>query len=81
MAKLDRDEIYEYIEDFCKKHNGVPPTLRLIGKAFGVDSTSHVQYHMRKLVQEGKIAKVPDTQIYCVVGAKWLPPGRDSPHG
>lgn len=79
MAQLKRDEIYKYIVDFCEEHKGVPPTIRLIGKAFGVESTSHVQYHMRKLVQAGKIEKVPDTQIYCVVGARWLPPEKPMP--
>lgn len=80
MARLEREAIYQFIVEFCTESAGVPPTLRRIGKEFGVSSTSHISYHLRKLEEAGKIARVPDTQIYRVVGARWLPPEKQE-HG
>jgi repressor LexA len=38
----------KYVDD-----NGFPPTIREIGKATGIDSTSVVNYNLNKLVQAG----------------------------
>lgn len=84
VAMLSTNEIYEYIVEVCTRTNGVPPTVRLIGQRFGVTSTSHVQYHLKKLEKTGRIARVPNTQSYCVVGARWMAPEekkRETNHG
>jgi len=56
--KLNRrrlDEIYEYVCDYKRKHNGISPSVRDIRTAVGVASTSTVNYHLRVLEAQGRI--------------------------
>ncbi len=56
MAKgklTDRQRrILDYIQDFTTD-NGYPPSIRQIGAAVGISSTSVVNYNLNRLVEEG----------------------------
>ncbi|MFQ6724128.1 MAG: transcriptional repressor LexA [Clostridia bacterium] len=54
MRKIDA--AYEYIRDYITK-NEYPPTIREIGDAINVKSTSTVAYYLRKLEESNKIVK------------------------
>ncbi|MFA6596598.1 MAG: transcriptional repressor LexA [Ignavibacteriaceae bacterium] len=49
-----QQEILTFIEQF-RNENGYPPTLRQIGKQFGISSTFGVKRHMDALVKKGYI--------------------------
>ena len=51
-------KIMEFIESFITAH-GYPPTIREIGEAVGIASTSVVNYNLNKLVEHGLIARSP----------------------
>jgi repressor LexA len=42
----------DFLQDFTVK-NGYPPSIRQIGKAVGISSTSVVNYNLNRLVEEG----------------------------
>jgi len=52
-ALTDRQRrMLDHIQDFSVK-NGYPPSIRQIGKAVGISSTSVVNYNLNRLVEEG----------------------------
>ncbi|MFZ1946099.1 MAG: transcriptional repressor LexA [bacterium] len=54
MEKLDR--IYEFIRSEISDR-GIPPTIREIGKRFGISSTNGVRYFLDRLEAEGMIER------------------------
>jgi len=50
-------QILEYIEAHIKEH-GYSPSVREIGEAVGLASSSTVQGHLDRLEKQGKIARV-----------------------
>lgn len=54
MRKID--EAYEFIKNYITEKD-YPPTIREIGDALGVSSTSTVSYYLRKLEESNKIVK------------------------
>jgi repressor LexA len=50
--------ILKFIERFIDNH-GYPPTIREIGEAVGIASTSVVNYNLNKLVDRGLIERAP----------------------
>ena len=54
MRKID--EAYEFIKTYIEE-KALPPTIREIGDALGVSSTSTVSYYLRKLEEENRIVK------------------------
>jgi repressor LexA len=59
MAISNRQrEILEFVAHF-QGENGYPPTIREIGSAVGISSTSHVSYHLRALREKGYLEKDP----------------------
>src|SRR5689334_21783338 len=46
----------KYIEKYVTDH-GFPPTIRQIGEATGINSTSVVNYNLNKLVQAGYLSR------------------------
>lgn len=72
--------IFDYICEFSEANGGIPPTVRMIGKRFGISSTSHITLYLNKLHRKGKLARVEGTQIYRVVGAEWIAPPPAPPH-
>ncbi len=53
-----RGKILQFIADFIQL-NGYSPTLREIGRASDLKSTSVVAYHIGKLINEGKLTGAP----------------------
>jgi repressor LexA len=52
-------KILKFIESFLKQ-NGYPPTIREIGEAVDIASTSVVNYNLNKLVEHGLIERAPE---------------------
>ncbi len=46
-------QIYEFIVNYCKTHNGRPPTYREIGKGCGLKNVSCVYQHVQRIVAKG----------------------------
>ncbi len=51
-----KQSIYEFIRNEIAT-NGLPPTIREIGRRFGISSTNGVRYFLRKLEEEGLIVR------------------------
>lgn len=51
-------EIFDFISDYLKRH-GYPPTVREIGKAVGLTSSSTVHAHLSKLEKLGVLRRDP----------------------
>ena len=49
-------KIYEFIKEYTRE-SGRPPTNREIGKAVGIESTGHVDYHLNALEKLGWIIR------------------------
>lgn len=60
VSKLSERQrkILEFIDNFLTQ-NGYPPTIRDIGKAVEIGSTSVVNYNLNKLVREGYLERSP----------------------
>ena len=59
MALSERQRrILEFIKSFALD-NGYPPTIREIGEAVNIASTSVVNYNLNKLVEHGLIERAP----------------------
>jgi repressor LexA len=54
-----RDAILQYIARYREQH-GYPPTVREIGEAVGLKSTSSVAYYLRDLERRGQLHRVPE---------------------
>lgn len=71
-----REDVFRAIVQLTEKRCGLSPTIREIGKATGISSTSVVNYHVRKLEDEGRLERVPGaSRGIIVVGAVWSLPG------
>lgn len=60
------DEIVRYVA-WHNKELGYPPSLRAIGKAFGINSTSTVQEVIKNLERQGKITRDGNRKMIRVV--------------
>ena len=57
MSLSERQEnILAFIRQFGDEH-GFPPTIREIGKAVGISSTSVVKYNLERLEEKGKLER------------------------
>jgi repressor LexA len=54
-----QQKILEFIRAFILEH-GFPPTIREIGEAVGIASTSVVNYNLNKLVDYGLLERAPE---------------------
>ena len=59
MKSEKREQILDFIKTHIKKQ-GYPPSVREIGKAVGLSSSSTVHAHLRKLEISGHIEREPD---------------------
>lgn len=55
---IRQKKILKFIESFLAEH-GYPPTIRDIGEAVDIASTSVVNYNLNKLVERGYIERAP----------------------
>jgi repressor LexA len=54
-----RRKIIEFVNDSIEQR-GFPPTVREIGQATGISSTSVVDFHLRTLEEQGFLRRIPD---------------------
>ena len=54
-----QEKILAFLSDYLED-NGFPPSIREIGAAAGISSTSVVSYNLRRLEQDGYISRQPD---------------------
>jgi SOS-response transcriptional repressor LexA len=66
--------VYEFILRYKQAHDGIAPTLREIGVACGISSTSVVVYNLDKLEAVGKIRLSGRNRAIEVVGGRWIAP-------
>jgi repressor LexA len=71
LTQRQRD-IIEFIAAFAKEH-GYCPSVREIGEAVGMASTSSVHYQLTKLDRLGVLARVPNRSRTTLVAAVELP--------
>ena len=70
-------KVYDYLIAFKIANQGNSPTIREIGDACGVSSTSVVRYYLDGLVKAGLIErnkKGHRNLCISIPGARWLPP-------
>lgn len=53
-------QIYEFIVSYLEEHDR-PPTNREIGRAVGIESTGHVDYHLGALERKGYLQREANT--------------------
>jgi len=76
MTKLDKTtEIFDFIVEYKRQHQGRSPTIREMGVGTGLSSTNTVLHHVRKLVKQHRIvldnAKGGARNIV-IPGAVWI---------
>lgn len=69
LTKKDK-EILDYIKNYMIK-NGITPTIREIGEAVHLYSSSTVYKHFQRLVDKGYIIQIQNTYRYIVRGMKY----------
>ena len=67
-------EIYEFVVLFKKEHDGNSPTIRQIGDAIGVSSTSQVNHYLNVMVSRGMITRGGKFRMIGIPGGVWLAP-------
>ena len=65
------DDVLLYIIRYKQSHDGNSPSVREIGRACRITSTSHVFYYLVKLELSGKI-RLRGTRSIEVIGGKWI---------
>ena len=67
------EQILQFIVRFKRAKDGNSPTIREIGRACDISSTSIVRYHLEKLEHQGLIqmARNGKTRGIQVVGGRW----------
>lgn len=51
------DDLLGYIISYKMSHNGNSPSIREMVDAMGVSSVSVIEYHLKKLVRDGRITR------------------------
>lgn len=71
LQRKGADKVLEFIVNFSKT-NGYAPTLREIGDALGIKSSSTVCYIMNYLEREGYIKTIPNkSRIIIILEETW----------
>lgn len=75
-----KQKVFEFILKFKAEHDGNSPTIRGIGDACDIPSTSTVEYYLSKLEREGLIDRCErksnnsNARMIRVAGGQWSPP-------
>ena len=69
-----RVKIYRAILDYCAEHGGHTPTIRELCTLCGISSTSVVNFHIQKLIDEGLLDWIDRKLV--VAGGMWIPPNQ-----
>lgn len=71
LQKKDADKVLEFIVNF-NRENGYAPTMREIGDALGIKSSSSVCYIMKYLEREGYIQTIPNkSRVIKILEEEW----------
>lgn len=71
LQKKGAKEVLKFIVEF-KQENGYAPTMREIGDAVGIKSSSTVCYIMKYLEREGYIETIPNkSRVIKILEAEW----------
>ena len=73
-----QQHMLEFIRQFYQEHL-YPPTIREIGEAVGISSTSVVNYNLNKLVNAGMIERNKDVAGICLTEVPRMLPMRGIP--
>lgn len=64
--------IFDFIVQYKQEHDGNSPTIREIGDAVGLRSSSTVNYYLQRLVKEKKIYIADNlSRSIEVIGGSW----------
>jgi SOS-response transcriptional repressor LexA len=67
-----REEVYRFIVRYKAEHDGIAPTLREIGSAVGINSTSHLNYLIKTLRTDGRLETIDgQPRTIMVTGGNW----------
>lgn len=69
--QLKRDHIFAFICRYASEHKGNSPSIRHIGREFGIRYES-ARFHILELMNEGRL-RLEDNQLI-VEDAEWIPP-------
>lgn len=66
------DQVYRFIIRYKSENDGNSPSVRDICDALRINSTSVCSYHLRRLVQDGRIGmSKKSSRSIVVVGGQW----------
>jgi hypothetical protein len=71
-----REQVFQYIVDYKRQHDGLSPTISGIARALFMNRTT-ARYHVMMLEHDGRIRLVGRHAIHVVGGAWHLPEGDD----
>lgn len=69
-----KQKVFEFIVKFKKEHDGNSPTIREIGIACNITSTSVVDYYLNQLVEVVLIFREGKQNSIKVIGGCWIAP-------
>ena len=73
-----RDQVFQYIVDYKRQHDGLSPTITSIARALFMNRTT-ARYHVMMLEHDGRIRLVGRRAIQ-VIGGAWNMPEGDDQH-
>lgn len=66
------NKVFQAIIEYKSSRDGNSPTVRELVDITGISSTSVVEYHLRKLAEQGRISRNPsDARNITVIGGQW----------
>jgi predicted MarR family transcription regulator len=68
----DINDVLRYLIWYKRRNNGNSPSIREIGRACHISSTSHVHWCLVKLQKLGKITVGAGARSISVVGGRWI---------
>jgi hypothetical protein len=71
-----REQVFQYIVDYKRQHDGLSPTISGIARALFMNRTT-ARYHVMMLEHDGRIRLVGGHAIQVVGGTWHLPEGDD----
>ncbi len=74
-SAVTREQVFDFIVDYKRQHDGLSPSVTEIAKALFLHRTT-ARYHLMMLEHDGRIRLVGRRAIQ-VIGGTWeLPPGK-----
>jgi len=73
QKRLKRHIIFEWICAYAQEHKGNSPSIRRIGREFGI-AYHTARGHVLELIRERKVDLDDDDKVLIVVDSDWTPP-------